>query len=85
MDGKLYVKPHGYKSKGKERGNGYEATKQSDYRYKFSLKLQGEGEKKECLILMSPKVDFACNIYKILKEKEESSVDVNSAAGFSCP
>lgn len=38
---------------------------------------------KKCL--MSPTIDFACNIYKILKEKEESGMDVNSAAGFSCP
>lgn len=34
---------------------------------------------------MSPKVDFACNIYKILKDKKGSYMDMNSVAGFSCP
>lgn len=33
---------------------------------------------------MFPKVDFACNIYKILKEKKVSDMDMNSLAGFSC-
>lgn len=51
----------------------------------ISLKFQGYQEGKECLILMSPKVDFACNIHKILKEKKESDTDMNSVAGFSCP
>lgn len=51
----------------------------------ISLKFQGDQEGKECLILMSPKLDFACNIYKILKEKKKSDMDMNSVTGFSCP
>lgn len=44
---------------------------------------EASGEKGgRCLILMSPKVDFASNIYKILKEEGENGVDVNLAAGF---
>lgn len=66
-----------------------EVTKQwlSDYQQKILLRIQGDQKGKESLILMSPKLDFACNIYKILKEekKKKSDMDMNSVPGFSCP
>lgn len=51
----------------------------------YLTEVSGILEGRECLILMPPKVDFACNIYKILKEKKECDMDMNSVEGFHCP
>lgn len=62
-------------------GRGGLSSADTDYQYAFSIKVSDKN-RNISLILMSPKADFAGNIYKILKEKGDNGVGVNFGSWF---